>query len=298
MTAPLRHSGFVIPSSLGISSFGFLSGRPEERALPPPSPLTLATCQFDVSGDVRANARAIRRQMRVAARRGARLVHFSEAALSGYAGADFESLDGYDWALLADETRRIRDLAAELELCTVLGSTHRQREGKPTNCLYLIDPRGRIAKRYDKCFLIPRDREHYAPGSCVVTHTIDGVKFALLICFDFRFPEIWRACLRRRCRVVLFSSYQAQPKQNRLMEHVAPATLTTRASENFIHVVANNTSGGRQWYNTRIHRPDGSIAAESPWNKPHVLVHTIDLAQDASLYNPIGSLPHRLPDFG
>jgi len=260
-----------------------------------PAPLTLATCQFAVSADVRANASAIRRQMRTAARRGARLVHFSEAALSGYAGANFPTLDGYDWPLLAAETRRIRDLSAELGLFTILGSTHRHRTGKPTNCLYLISPQGRVAKRYDKRFLIPRDHEHYAAGTRVVTHTIDGVKFALLICFDFRFPEIWRACLRRRCRVVFFSSYQAQPKPNLLMEHVAPAILTTRASESFIHVVANNTSGGHQWYNTRVHRPDGSIAAEAPWNKPAVLVHTIDLAQDAELYNPVGHLALNVP---
>jgi predicted amidohydrolase len=258
-----------------------------------PAPLTIATCQFAVSADVRANARAIRRQMRTAARRGARLVHFPEAALSGYAGADFPSLQDYDWRLLDAETRGIRGLSAELGLWTILGSTHRQRAGKPHNSLYLIDPRGRVAKRYDKRFLIPRDREHYAPGQRIVTHTLDGVKFALLICFDFRFPEIWRVCLRRGCRVVFFSSYQAQPKRNALMEHVAPATLTTRASENFLHVVANNTSGGRQWYNTRVHRPDGSIAAQAPWNRPAVLVHTLDLAADAKLYNPIGPLALR-----
>jgi len=231
--------------------------------------------------------------MRAAARRGAEIAHFSECALSGYAGAQFDSLDGYPWDVLADETGRVRDLSAELGLWTILGSTHPQPRGKPTNCLYLIDPTGRIAKRYDKCFLMPGDREHYAAGERVVTHTLGGIKFGLTICFDFRFPELWREYLKRRCRLVFFSSYLASPRRHRLMEQVAPATLTARASENFIHVVANNTSGPHQWVNSRIHLPNGAVARQGPWNRPAVLTHTIDLAGDAKLYNPIASLALR-----
>ena len=77
------------------------------------------------------------------------------------------------------------------------------------------------------------------------------------------------------------------------MEQVAPATLTTRASENCVHVVANNTSGPHQWVNSRIHLPNGAVARQAPWNRPAVLTHTIDLADDAKLYNPIASLALR-----
>ena len=255
--------------------------------------LTVATCQFAVGPDVCRNGAAIRRQMRAAARRGAEVVHFSECALSGYAGAQFDSFEGYPWDALAAETARVRELASELGIWTILGSTHPRRSGKPTNCLYLIDPAGRIARRYDKSFLMPGDRLHYAPGRRIVTHTLGGVKFGLLICFDFRFPELWRELLTRRCRLVFFSAYLASPRRNPLMEQVAPATLATRASENVFYVVANNTCGGCQWCNARIHRPDGAIVAQAPWNRPAVLTHTIDLATDPTLYDPIGPLALR-----
>jgi len=250
--------------------------------------LRVATCQFPVSADIRANGAAIRRQMRAAARRGAEIAHFSEAALSGYAGSQFASFRRYAWNVLADETRRIRGLAAELGLWTLLGSTHRQARGKPLNCLYLIAPTGRVVKRYDKCFLMPRDREHYAPGHRLVTHSINSVKFGLLICFDFRFPEIWREHLKRRCRLIFLSSYLASPKRNRLMESVAPATMATRASENFFWLVSNNTSGEKPWCGSRVLRPDGSVACAAPPGCPAVLIHTIDLAEEAKLYNPVG----------
>ena len=256
-------------------------------------PLRVAACQFAIGADIPRNGATIRRQMRVGQRRGAEIVLFPECALSGYAGAQFESFEGYPWPVLAEETARVREAAAELGLWTILGSTHRSRKGKPTNCLYLIDPQGRVAKRYDKCFLMPGDREHYAAGRRVVTHTLNGVKVGLLICFDFRFPELWRELLTRRCRLVFFASYLAGPRRNRLMEQVAPATLATRAAENFMHVVAANAATGRQWVNSRVHRPDGAVAAQAPWHKPHVLVHTIDLAADADLYNPIGGLARR-----
>ena len=255
--------------------------------------LTIATCQFEVGDDISANAAAIRRQMRAARRRGAEIVHFSECALSGYAGAQFPSYDGYPWRLLADETERIRELSAELGLWTILGSTHRRPRGKPTNCLYLIGPDGQVVKRYEKCFLMPGDRRHYAPGNSPVSHEVNGVRFGLLICFDFRFPELWREYLKRRCRLIFFSSYQSSPRRNRLMETVAPATLTTRAAENFFYVVANNTSRPHQWYNTRIHLPDGSVARQAPWNRPAVVVYTVDLANDEQFYNPIGRLALR-----
>ena len=48
--------------------------------------LKVATCQFPVSADAGQNAGWITRQMREAARQGARVAHFPEGALSGYAG--------------------------------------------------------------------------------------------------------------------------------------------------------------------------------------------------------------------
>jgi deaminated glutathione amidase len=58
--------------------------------------LSVATCQFPVSADISANLDHIKRQMATASRRGARVAHFPEGALSGYAGTDFETFAGFD----------------------------------------------------------------------------------------------------------------------------------------------------------------------------------------------------------
>ena len=51
--------------------------------------LKVATCQFPVSADIGGNLRYVKRQMDTASRRGARVAHFPEGALSGYAGTNF-----------------------------------------------------------------------------------------------------------------------------------------------------------------------------------------------------------------
>ena len=69
--------------------------------------LNIATCQFAVSGDVDANAEKIRELMRQAAAQNADIVHFSECALSGYAGVDVVDFEGCNWATLKERTRRL-----------------------------------------------------------------------------------------------------------------------------------------------------------------------------------------------
>ena len=49
----------------------------------PRARLTVATCQFPVTVDVKANAAHIRRQIKLAAKRGADVAHFPEVAISG-----------------------------------------------------------------------------------------------------------------------------------------------------------------------------------------------------------------------
>ena len=120
--------------------------------------IKIATCQFPVSESAAQNSKYIQKFLRKAKKLDSDIVHFSECALSGYAGVDFESFEDYDWPLLVEETQKIMALAAELQLWVILGSSHRLTEpNKPHNCLYLISPQGHIKDRYDKRFCTESD---------------------------------------------------------------------------------------------------------------------------------------------
>src|SRR5262245_29445090 len=96
--------------------------------------LQVATCQFPVDAEIEKNRRAILRQIAHAADQGADVVHFSECALSGYAGVDIPSVADIDWDRLTAATRDIQAAAQAHKVWVLLGSTHRLSGGhKPHN---------------------------------------------------------------------------------------------------------------------------------------------------------------------
>jgi predicted amidohydrolase len=143
--------------------------------------LKVATCQFPVSGNVDENAKYIKDFIQQAAAKRADIVHFSEAALSGYARVDVPNFDDYDWDKLRAHTREIMRLAKEHGIWVVLGSAHYLcPEEKPTNCLYIISSEGQIVDRYDKSMCTGGDLLAYTPGNHLVTIDLKGVRCGFL----------------------------------------------------------------------------------------------------------------------
>ena len=175
--------------------------------------IRVATCQFPVSRDIDANFRHIRRQMEYAASHQAQLVHFSECALSRYLGVDLKHEGELCYERLRQRTQQLQQLSAQLGLWTVLGSTHQlSKRNKPHNSLYVIHPFGRIVDRYNKMFCAgdgqPRptgDLAHYSPGEYFVTLRVNGVKLGLLICHEYRYPELYRQYKSQGVQLVLHS---------------------------------------------------------------------------------------------
>jgi predicted amidohydrolase len=248
--------------------------------------LRIATCQFAVTESVPRNARAIRQSLHKAQKAGAEVVHFSECALSGYVGADFSSFDGYDWHVLREETQRIIRLAGELGLWVVLGSAHPLTPpNKPHNCLYLISPAGRIVNRYDKRFCTSADLDHFTPGNRFATFDLNGVRCTLLICFDLRFPELYRELYKLGVQCIFQSFYNARQRGPSVHTHIMRQTMQCHAATNHFWVSMTNSSGRYAPYPSCFIQPDGVIAAQLRPNRPGLLVHTVDLSRD--FYDPM-----------
>ena len=248
--------------------------------------LRIATCQFGVTGSVVQNARAIRGFLKKAKKAEADVVHFSECALSGYAGADFDSLEDYGWDLLREETQRVIGLAGELGLWVVLGSTHPLTPPrKPHNCLYLIDAQGEIVTRYDKRFCTSGDLDHYTPGNRFTTFDLNGVKCSLLICFDLRFPELYRELYKLGTECLFQSFYNARQRGQSVHTQIMRQTMQCHAATNHFWVSMTNSSGYYSPYPSCFIQPDGVIAAQLRPNRPGLMVNTVDLGRD--FYDPM-----------
>lgn len=189
--------------------------------------LTVATCQFPTSADIQSNFQYVSQLMKHAREQGADVAHFPEACLSGYAGADVESHDGFDWQLLRACTYELLALAGALELWTVLGSVHPlSAPYKPHNSLYIISDRGQLIDRYDKRFCagdaseMTGDLAHYTPGNHLSIFTIKGMQCGALICHDYRYPELYRTYKCHGVHLLLHSYHAAHisPERFRRME--------------------------------------------------------------------------------
>lgn len=250
------------------------------------SVLKVATCQFAVGRLVRRNSREIIEFLHKAKRGKADIVHFSECALSGYVGTDFPNFEGYDWQLLKEETEKVMALAAKLRLWIVLGSTHRLTEpNKPHNSLYLINPDGQIIDRYDKRFCTPGDLRRLTPGDRFVNFEIKGVKCSLLICFDLRFPEIYRELYKQGVNCIFQSFYNARQKGPSVHTHIMRQTMQCRAATNHIWVSMSNSSGYYSPYPSCFIQPDGRIVRQLRANRPGLMVNTVDLSR--KFYDPM-----------
>lgn len=250
-----------------------------------PGTVKVATCQFPVSSDIASNACFIRSLMRQAAEQGADIVHFSECALSGYAGVDFDTFEKYNWNLLEEKTREIIGLAGVLHIWTVLGSTHRLTEPhKPHNSLYLISPEGRIADRYDKRFCTENDLNHYTPGSHFSFFEINGIKCSLLICFDLRFPELYRALYKEGVRCIFQSFYNARQKGPSIHSEIMRQTMQAHAAMNGFWVSMANSCSWFCPYPSCFIQPDGRIAAQMEEHREGLMVNNINLQE--SFYDP------------
>jgi predicted amidohydrolase len=226
------------------------------------SGLKVASCQFPVSGNVDENARYIKGFIEKAAACQAEIVHFSEAALSGYAGVDVPNFDNYDWHRLRTHTQEIMGLAKEHRIWIVLGSAHYLcPDEKPTNCLYIISGEGEIVDRYDKSMCTGGDLNSYTPGNHLVTIDLKGIRCGFLICYDSCFPEMYNVYRHRGVQLMFHSFYNARHKGKTILDEIIPAEIRVRASDNLMWVVANNSSADHSAWPTCIARPDGSLTA-------------------------------------
>lgn len=272
--------------------------------------LTVATCQFPVGADPRKNLRYVSRQIGEASVRGADVAHFPEGSLSGYAGTDFASFDGYGWDLLRECTEAVLGLAQEHRIWVVLGSSHPLTGGhKPHNCLYVIGDHGELVDRYDKVFCAgdpseeTGDLAHYSPGSHLSVFEIKGIRCGALICHDYRYPELYRAYKRRGVQL-MFHSYHAgniPPERLRAMHEqvgahnrglnpegtipgiTMPATMVAEAANNHVWISCPNSSAREALWPSLFVRPDGVVTGQLRRNTAGVLISPVDT--NAEIYD-------------
>lgn len=268
-----------------------------------PGRLIVATCQYPVDRDIQKNLTATISQMEIARSKGADIAHFSECSLSGYAGMDFSHIPDQDEELLHHAFEEVRKKARKLNLWVILGSHHfEEGQKKPYNSLFLIDNQGEVRGRYDKRLLTygagGSDMEHYSPGDGPFTFPINGVNCGLMICHEWRYPELYREYMRMHTELLFQSWYDGNLSRRRYRESgkelgtLIVGTVKGNASSNYLWISASNTSRKESCFPGFVVRPDGMILNKMKRNLQRVLISSIDTSKDVP--DPTGHLRNQL----
>jgi deaminated glutathione amidase len=265
--------------------------------------LRAAAVQLTATPDKARNLELAGRLVRRAADDGARLVVLPEKWSLLGRGADLrdgaEPLDGpaVTWA---------REAARELDIDLVAGSVAERVEGeeKLRNTSLHIGPDGEIKAVYRKIHMfdvevdgtVYRESDHEAPGEDVVlSATADGVELGLTVCYDVRFPELYRILAVRGARIVTVPAAFTVPTTRDHWEIL----LRARAIEDQCFVIAPNQigehadglrSGGR----SMIVDPWGLVLARAA-DGPTVITADLDLDAQATMRTQLPSLANRRP---
>ncbi len=203
-----------------------------------------AVIQMQSTGDVEANCERAHRLIATAAGRGARLVALPEYFLClGPPAAIVAQAQALDGPLL----QAFQQQARQLHIYLLLGSIPERtpEPGKVYNTSVLLGPEGEILGRYRKLHLfdidIPgkvsfRESAYILPGADLVALTLPAEPWTvgLTICYDLRFPELFRALVNRGAEIILVPAAFSQVTGKDHWETL----LRARAIENQVYILA------------------------------------------------------------
>jgi deaminated glutathione amidase len=265
--------------------------------------MRVAAVQLNSTAEKAANMAIADRLTRAAAADGARLILLPEKWTAMGSDDDLraaaETLDGpaISWA---------RAVARELEVDLVAGSILERVAGreKLANTSVHVDPRGEVMAVYRKVHMFDvevggrsyRESDVEDPGDEIVSsETADGVELGLSICYDLRFPELYRILAVGGARVIALPSAFTLATTR---DHWEPL-LRARAIENQAFVIAANQvgahpGGNRSGGRSMIVDPWGVVLAQAQDREGHIVAE-LDLERQQEIRAQLPALANRRP---
>jgi predicted amidohydrolase len=261
-----------------------------------------AAVQLCATTDKAANFERAARLARAAAERGAALIVLPE--VWSWRGPRDQEIAGAE-PVPGPTTERLAALAAELRVYLVGGSVLESAAGvaKAYNTSTVFDPRGALLATYRKIHLFDvdiaghvtvRESDTRTRGAEPVTVATPLGVIGLSVCYDLRFPELYRRLSAAGAEIVCVPSAFTFPTGAQHWEIL----LRARAIENQVYVVAPNqigrgASGVMDYGHSLIVDPWGTPIARAS-NEETVIVAEIDRDYLARVRRELPCLEHRV----
>jgi len=255
--------------------------------------LHVAPAQMDIHlGEPSANLATVRQLATTAAAQGADLLVLPELWSTGYDLTRATELADAPGSGIYTE---IANLARTRQIA-IAGSTLARHDGRPTNTATVYGADGTLLASYDKLHLFGlMSEDHYlAPGNKRTLFDAPWGPCALAICYDLRFPELFRTYALQGAGVIIVPAEWPHPR----LEHWR-TLVRARAIENQCFMIAVNRVG-RDRKNTfcghtLVVDPWGEILVEGG-EEPELLTATLDLSLVETVRSRMGVLRDRRAD--
>ncbi len=213
--------------------------------------MIVAGLQFDIAWeDPAENFRRVEPLAAEAAAGGARLLALPEMFATGF------SMRSQAMAAHSPVIRAfLRDLAARHSVWVVAGLAEPGEE-RPANACVVLSPKGDELLHYRKIhpFTLAGEPEHFEAGERMATIEVEGVRITPLICYDLRFPELFRVTAESTDLFVVVANW---PERR---AHAWRTLLAARAIDDQAWVLGVNRVGEAQGH---PHRGDTTLL--DPW---------------------------------
>jgi predicted amidohydrolase len=262
-----------------------------------------AAVQLTATADRDRNLATADRLTRAAATAGAELIVLPEKwALLGTPEETAAGAEPFDGPALAWARATARELGVDLLAGSIAERVPDRDRGSNTSAH--IGPDGEVRAVYRKIHMFDvevagrtyRESEHEAPGDeIVLSETAGGVPLGLTICYDLRFPELYRILAVRGASVITVPAAFTLPTTR---DHWEPL-LRARAIENQAFVIAANqvgqhAEGYRSGGRSLIVDPWGVVLAQAPDSETFITAE-LDLERQAEIRRTLPSLANRRP---
>jgi predicted amidohydrolase len=252
--------------------------------------------------DPAANLASAEASIRAAAGRGAKLVVTPEAT----------HLLQRDDAKLAEAVRPPEEepaiptfaaLAAALDIWLVVGSLMvKTEDGRVANRCHVFGPDGALAATYDKIHLFDvqlgsgeayKESKRVRPGDRAVACETPWGGLGLTICYDLRFPQLYRALAKAGARLITVPAAFTRPTGEAHWETL----LRARAIECGAFVLAaaqggKHEDGRSTWGHSTVVGPWGEVVAKLESDEPGELIADLDLGGVEAARGKIPALTH------
>ncbi len=259
--------------------------------------MKIAAAQIACSlGDLAANLQKIRDFSSRAKNDGAELVVFPEMVDTGYSMAVIrEHANSWNEGAVPE----LKEISKNFSIGIICGVS--ERDGACIyNSLIFVNANGEILARYRKTHLFApapiEEHKNFTSGNELTSVCMADFRMGLTICYDLRFPEMYRAlAVKNNANVFVISSAWPFPR----VEHLRTLTLA-RAIENQSYVILANRVGTDDGVtfcgSSAIVDPYGAVIASASADREELLQAELSEAVVASVRNQMPVFDHRRRD--